>query len=280
MKGSFFTPMEQIDNFFKESVMYDQEGMYVAWLTRPEVIKRILPPPMEPMPAPLVIAYIINIEKPTFCPRYTEAACAIPCTCKGVSGVYWVSFMLGGAGAEMGTVGGREVGGIPKKHADKITVERTGNYAKGTLIRHGIKLFEVEMDICGRFNNAAAANVYGTQINPGDEALLNGFFYKFDVNKGEDGQVRFTDASVLQMAFATTYNSFEKASASIKFEDSIEDPWSELEVVEVLGGGWAKTDIDLAWSKVLDTIEPEKVLPYLASARYDKGVFNLRDVRY
>ena len=276
MKGSFFTPLDQAKNFFKESVMYDQEGIYVSWLTDPKVINRILPPPMVPV-APIITAYIINIQKPTFCSRYNEAACAIPCVCNGVSGVYWISFMLSGPGKEMGTFGGREVAGIPKKLADEIIVKRSGNYATGTLIRHGIKLFEVEMDICGHYNNVACANVYG-DVQPGDEVLLDGFFYKFDVNKGGDGIVRFEDANIIDCAFATKYRTIEKGTAKVTLGDSYEDPWSELEVIEVLGAGWSKNDIDLAWSKVIGTVEADKIIPYLMSARFDKGTMNMGEV--
>lgn len=276
MKGSFFTPLEEAKNFFKESVMYDQEGIYVSWLTTPQVIQRILPPPMEPL-APIIFAYIINIQKPTFCSRYNEAAAAIPCFCNGVKGVYWISFMLSGPGREMGTFGGREVAGIPKKIADEIIVKRMGRYAKGTLIRHGINLFEVEMDICGHYNNAAAYNVLGDP-KPGDEQLLDGFFYKFDVNKGAEGIVKFEDANIVDCAFAMQYHGFEKGTATVKLGESFEDPWDELEVVEVLGAAWIKNDIDLAWSKSLGTIEADTIIPYLMSARYDKGTMNQGEV--
>lgn len=271
-KGSFFTPVEEAQKFFKESVMNEQEGLYVSWLTDPKVVEKIVPPPLTPV-APIVTCYIINIQRPTFCSRYTEAAIAIPCTYENVSGVYWISFMLAGPGAHMGTFAGREMGGIPKKIADDIRVERIGNYARGTVIRHGRKLIEIEMDINGHFNNPAAANVYGDP-QPGQEVLLNGFFYKYDCNKGEDGIVRFTDGRLISMNFDTTYHTFEKGCAEVKLFDSIEDPWSELTVVEVLGGGYATDDIDLSSSRVLTEVDAEEIVPYLLSARYDKGALN------
>ncbi len=272
MRGSFVTSKEDVNNFFKKSKMADQEGVYVTWVTNPEAVKKVLPPPLE-MVAPVVMAYIINIQKPTFCCRYTEAAIAIPATYNGKQGLYWVSFMLSGPGAEMGTVNGREIGGIPKKIADEIRVERKGDYVHAYFERHGIRVIDVEIDLNGKYNNAAANAILGNP-SPGEELLLEGFFYKYDANKNEDGVMQFTDGRLLSMAFDTVYHSWEKGTASVKLQDSIEDPWAELEVIEVLGAGYAHDDVDLAWSKVLCDVDLEEVMPHLMSARFDKGTMN------
>lgn len=278
IKGFFFTPVEDAKKFFKESVMYEQEGIYVSWLTDPKVIKRILPPPMK-MVAPVVTAYIINIQKPTFCSRYTEGACAIPCTCNGEEGVYWISFMLSGPGAVMGTVAGREMAGIPKKIADEICVERIGNYAHAHIIRQGIKIIDVEVDICGQYNNVAAYNIYGDP-KPGEEALLKGFFYKYDMNKDDNGIVKFTDGRVITCNFDTTYHTWEKGKAKVTLQPSIQDPWAELEVIEVLGAGYATDDINLSLTKEVCKVDIEEAIPYLLAARYDKGALNQEEKVY
>lgn len=272
MRGSFFSPQEDVDKFFKESKMNDQEGVYACWVTDPEAVKRILPPPLE-MVGPVVMAYIINIQKATFASRYTEAAMAIPATYNGVQGLYWVSFILAGPGAFMATLGGREVGGIPKKIADEIRIDRQGDYVHAYFERHGVRVIDIELDLTGQYNSVGANAILGDP-KPGDELLLQGLFYKFDVNKDENGEVHFTDARLMSMAFDTTYHSWEKGNAKIVLQDSPVDPWAELKVIEVLGAGYAHDDVDLSWTKVLTEVDPKDVLPYLLSARFDKGPLN------
>ncbi|MFV0441016.1 MAG: acetoacetate decarboxylase family protein [Lachnospirales bacterium] len=272
MRGSFLASTEDVKNLFKVSQMNNQEGIYVCWSTDPKVVKRILPPPLE-MVGPVVFAYIINIQEATFCSRYTEGAMAIPATYNGVQGLYWTSFMLGGPGAQMGTFAGREVGGIPKKIADEIRVERSGNYAHAYVERHGIRIIDVELDITGKYNNIAAKGVFGEPVKD-LEVLLNGFFYKYDVNKNEDGIVEFSDGRLITVAFDTVYDKWEKGEAKVTLTDSIEDPWAELEVIEVLGAGYCRNSIDLSKSTKLTDVNLDEVLPYILNARFDKGVMN------
>ena len=218
-------------------------------------------------------AYIINIQEPTFCSRYTEGAMAVPATYNGQQGLYWLSFMLGGPGALMATLAGREIGGIPKKIADDITVKRIGDYAHAYIERHGKKIIDIEMDISGNYNNHAAKAVFG-EPEAGLEVLLESLFYKYDCNKDENGIVRFSDGRLINMAFDTEYHSWEKGTAEINLCQSIEDPWAELEVIEVLGAGYVRNDIDLAKSQVLTEVDIDEVVPYLLASRFDKGSMN------
>lgn len=278
-KGSFFTPAEDYRDFIRVATMIDQEGIYVTWTTDPQTLAKIIPPQLTPV-APVVFAYFINIQKATFCARYTEAAIGVPCVApNGVQGIYWLQFLLSGPGAEMGTYLGREVIGIPKKIADEISVNRIGNYASAKVVRHGVTIAEIEMDITGEYPNAAAASVLGDP-KPGDKALLPGLFYRYDYEKLRDGSTHFYDGKLCNFAFNIDWHGYEKGSCEVKLYDSIEDPWSELKVVEVLGAGYIKNDIDLTWAEVIQNVDVDEVMPYLLAARYDKGVMNKGEQRF
>lgn len=272
MRGSFFTPVEDVDKFFEVAQMNKQEGVYLAWSTNPKAVRDILPPPLE-MVGPVVFAYIINIEEPTFCSRYTEGAIAVPATYNGIAGLYWISFMLDGPGALMGTFGGREIAGIPKKIADQITIKRSGDYVHAYIERHGIRFIDVEVDITGKYNNDAAKTVFGDVV-PDLEVLLRGFFYKYDVDKNIDGDTVFSNGRLNTLIFDTDYDGWEKGEAKITLTDSVEDPWAQLEVIEVLGAGYCKNNIDLAKGETLCEVDIKEVLPYLMSGRFDKGTMN------
>lgn len=271
MKGSFFTPLEECKGFISPGTMFDQEGIYVTWTTNPKAVAKIVPPPLVPL-APVVFTYIINIQKATFCSRYTEAAMGIPCLFNGKMGIYWLSFLLGGPGAEMGTHLGREVVGIPKKMADNISLNRMGKHVVASCTRHGVKLIDIDMEITGEYPNAAAAGVLGDP-KPGDQQVLPGYFLNYAYRQRRDGSVEWRDMTLSEMEFVINYHDFTKGSASVTLGDSYEDPWSELEVVEVLGAGYMKNDIDLCWSVDLHKYEGDgwDMAPYFMSGRFDKG---------
>ncbi len=275
MRGSFFTPGAEIDPNFK-SVMNDQEGIYVTYTVDPAVLARIIPPQLTPV-APVAFAYFINIQKPTFACRYTEAALGVPCMCGKVQGVYWLSFLLGGPGKEMGTYLGREVIGIPKKMADEIKVTRSGDYAHATVVRHGIKLVDIEMDLTGSYANAAAEQVLGSPY-PGMQQILPGLFYQYSFTQNRDGTRKFYETYLSQMAFVINWHGYEKGVATIQMQDSIEDPWAELSPVEVLGAGWIKNDIDLAWAERLMEVDHAEMMPYVWTSRYDAGPHGKKDI--
>lgn len=268
-KGSFFTPKEKVQQFLKDTVMYDQEGLYLTWATDQAVLDKILPPQVKAV-APVTFAYIINIQKATFGARYTEAALGIPAICEGVQGVYWLSFLLAGPGAEMGTDCGREFVGIPKKLGDDISIRRIGDKVFASATRHGIKIIEVEMDITGEYADEAALGVLGDP-QPGDTISLPGIFYRFSYEQTRDGDVKVFDSRFVQMAFDITYHSFEKGTAEVTLRDSIEDPWAEVACLKLLGAAYIKNDIDLSWSEDLCQADYEEVAPYIYSARYDRG---------
>lgn len=178
----------------------------------------------------------------------------------------------------MGTFGGREIAGIPKKVADQIYIKRTGDYVRAYIERKGVRFIDCEVNN-GKYNNAAAASVFG-DVEAGLEVLLRGFFYKYDVNKNEEGKVEFSDGRLNQLVFDTTYDHWEKGTTTIKLENSIEDPWAELEVIEVLGAGYCKNNIDLAKGSTLAEVDINEVLPYLMAGRFDKGVMNKHDIEF
>ena len=274
MRGSFFCSDLNMEG--NKYVMFDQEGIYVTYTVDPAALARILPPQMTPV-ATVAFAYMINIQKPTFACRYTEAALGIPVVCGGVQGVYWLSFLLGGPGAEMGTHLGREVIGIPKKIADEINIRRYGNYARASVTRHGIKIVDLEMDITGSYANAAANQVLGDP-KTGSQQILPGIFYQYGYTATQEGKLDFFESSFRQLAFVIDWHGYEKGVARIQMQDSLDDPWAELAPIEVLGAGWIKNDIDLAWGKKIMDVDAAGMLPYVWNARYDAGPHGKKDI--
>ncbi len=81
----------------------------------------------------------------------------------------------------------------------------------------------------------------------------------------------------------TRYMAWDKASASVKLASSIDDPWGEIPVVDVLGAGWMVSD---NWVDSITTLyrypddEAMNAMQYLFSGRYDRCTLCTKHQRY
>ena len=80
----FVKNLAEIDQISRagEAEFYDAEMVTVYWETRPEIVARILPPPLQPVERPLVSAFIANYPLTNFSlPSLSSSsrwACASP----------------------------------------------------------------------------------------------------------------------------------------------------------------------------------------------------------
>jgi acetoacetate decarboxylase len=71
----FVKSYEEMAKAYRETgEFYDAEMLAVAWETKPEIVERLLPPPLKPSRMPLVLAFIANYPKTNFGVTYLEAA--------------------------------------------------------------------------------------------------------------------------------------------------------------------------------------------------------------
>ena len=108
------------------SIMGDEKGVYFTYRSDIQAIASIIPKPLE-VAFPLVSGYIVTIDKPAFTLPYREAMLGVYAKLGNQIGLYPISFLLSGPGAEMATLPGREKYGLPKKmceHEDDIRLIR------------------------------------------------------------------------------------------------------------------------------------------------------------
>lgn len=56
-------------------------------------------------------------------------------------------------------------------------------------------------------------------------------------------------------------------------KSSIDDPWAELPVNTVIGGGYSKNSLLVHKLNLMEKIEADEVIPYLLTGRYDRTAF-------
>lgn len=225
--------------------LLDDVTMVMAMFrTDPEIIKRILPPPLESPPNPIGTAYVAEFHKTNFGPPYNEAALFLSSQYKGELGNYCLSMPVTKDNAMWG---GRENYGFPKKIAETIHVKRQQNTATGTCIRRGHTILKLTVQLTGPFTQQLP-NTPNYLIKALPSSTLEGF-----------------DAPPLLIRQHNEINwgKPEIGQGKLEFGKSHYDPLYEIPVKEVLLAGYTTNmQIWMKSGKILTQIDPKQYLPY------------------
>lgn len=269
-KAKFQLPKEEA-KLISSALMGGQDGIYFTFMSDIGTIALLVPPPLEPA-MPLVSGYIVNINKPAFSKPYREAMLGVYVRYKDTMGMYPVSFLLSGPGAEMATYLGREKVGLSKKICDSlddIRIERDGDRIRGIVERHGVRLMDVSMKL-GEYNNPMTGDIY-SHPEPGKHTGGTSFYILTGMEPNEAGQAVFNRANLISNVAEYTYRAWTPGKVSIRLQSSQDDPWGELPVLQNMGGAYAENDLEMKEMFVEERLDVETVIPYLMTARFDTG---------
>ncbi|GLC29779.1 acetoacetate decarboxylase family protein [Clostridium omnivorum] len=268
---SFRISKDEISNFGKVSLMDNQEGLYISYLTDPEAIARILPPPLKPFSMPVVTLSICHVNNPSFSDDYYEAILGIYATYGKTLGLYPVGLVLGGPGAEMAVQCGRDNGSIPKKLGAEFVIRRNGDTVTAGVTRRGTQLVEATMKL-GEYNSPLTAALYQSPA-PGKQVFGGGFYFHFHREPDETGVSHFKSGALLANQCEYNYKSWEPGFVSLNLKSSVDDPWAELPINTIIGGAYSKNSLLVHKLSYIEKVEAEEVIPYLLTARYDRTAF-------
>ena len=273
---SFFTPAEELRKnpysiFSKGCEMRDEEGIFVTVETKMDVLKKIIPPCFE-LFVPFVNLYIIKMPNNNFGTGYNEVALMVPVMFDGVPGVYFRSVFLYGPGTASGTFIGREGAGFPKKPCDIIEFTRQGDYFHGYAEKDGVRFLDIEAKL-GEYNTPAGAEMYAANEKLG-EVMGTMYLIKWDLEQKEDGHCQFENARMYSNYADTTWESWTPATANVTLKSCANAPWGEIEIVNVLGGGYGVFGNHNSSIKRIAELNAEELEPYMVTAFYDCGYVN------
>lgn len=270
--SSFVVSKEEVKKFGMKPTLNNMSGIFYLYETTEEVVKKVLPPPLE-FVTPAVIGYYVGFSHTTFGGPYTEFMIGVPASYKGQIGVYPLNLMLAGYGAEMAVKAGTNCVGFPKKIADDMQISRNGNEVKTKLVRHGVTLFECTVDVDGSYNISDAEAILAIN-KPGE--VVGGSYYIHHLNymQTEQGNIEFLDVDFALLNTEHTVKVFDPGKLiEVKVNSSSDDAFGELEVVVPMAACYFETDgITMKSTKLLEKLDPEEALPYLMTARFDRGM--------
>lgn len=222
---------------------FDANMLGVMFGTRPEIVARLLPPPLEPTDAPAGLIFIAEYPTTNLGAGYREAALFLRCRYKDEQGTYCLSMPIDN---EPRMHNGRDIFGFPKKMAN-IHLERQGDRVFGWVERAGVRFVQVE------------ANMSGTlpELPPQGKNFLFKGMPRVDLQPGFDGPVflvsQQTDVQMKQCDIGT---------GTVTLLPSEADPWAEVEVVNVFAAFHLVSDNTMQPGKVLTEVDPEGFLPH------------------
>jgi len=251
----FVRTQEEIENYYKLAVRQFPGSKMIGMMyeTDPDVIARLLPPPLEPAAEPWALTYICTFPDTNLGPGYRESAIFIRCSYRGETGNYCLSMPL--EGNDDRVFNGREIYGFPKKTA-KIHIGRDGDTAEGWVERRGIRFVTIKAQLMTKMDEPP--------LKTGPNFLFK-FLPRADLKPGFDGPVK-----VVKQVTQIEYTEFEMGSGEIEFQRSPFDPWEEIVCKRVIGAYFFTGNTTMLPGEVVGEADPDEFLPYSFS-RTDWG---------
>ena len=236
---------------------YDAQMLAVYWETKPEIIAKLLPPPLKPIAHPIAYAFVAYYPSTNFDVTYRESALFISAEFNGEAGGYCLAMPVT---SDMAMAGGREIFGFPKKMAD-VSYKKDGDAIEGWTERRGIRFMEIHAKLTGKFNDPAMQKILtaNPMAEDGSSKRTSYNFKHFPAPEG--GGFDYAPRLVKQ---ETVFRPKEMkfGEAEIIFKPSDYDPWAEVEVVKMLGAVYTRGDNSMLGGKVVAEVQPLEFAPY------------------
>jgi acetoacetate decarboxylase len=232
---------------------YDAEMLVVMWETKPQIIKRLLPPPLKPTERPLVTALFAHYPKTNFGLFYYEGALFLRAQFNGIAGNYCLAMPVT---RDTAMAGGREEFGYPKKIAN-IKFRRSAHSIRAQVERHGIRFIEVRAKLTGKTNTEEFQSIVLSETSEEGGVAYNFKHFFAPDQTGFDYKPRLIrERSILRP------NVVEWAEAEVFLAHSEYDPWAEVEIVRVLGAVYTVGNNTMLRGDVVAEVDPVAFKPY------------------
>jgi acetoacetate decarboxylase len=254
--GFVKTLEEMAAGYLQKFVFYDAEVLMVYFETKPEIIQHLLPAPLQPAKTPVGAAFVANYPRTNFSRPYLESALFLLAEYRGEEGAYCLAMPVTD---DMALIGGREVFGYPKKIAS-IHMKRDAAKVEGWTERHGTRFFEVRARLTGKFNEEVLQQMMMERM--ASPAGMDQVIYNFKYFPGPEATGFDYHPRLIREVVELRPKSLEMGEAELIFRPSDLDPWSEVEIVRVLGAVYTVGNNTMLPGSVVAEADPMSFAPY------------------
>ncbi|HSR11510.1 MAG TPA: acetoacetate decarboxylase family protein [Thermodesulfobacteriota bacterium] len=237
---------------------YKAEMLTVFWETKPEIVARLLPPPLKPAERPIAMAFVADYPATNFDVVYKESALFVRAVHNGEEGGYCLAMPVTN---DIAMAAGREFLGFPKKMAD-IYFKKEGASVEGWTERRGIRFMHVRARLTGKFNDPAAQDVLTVAMKPGADGGINAVSYNFKHFPAPEGGGFDYNPRLVKQETVLRPREMIFGEAEIDLRPSAYDPWAEVEVVRLLGALYTRGDNSMLRGKAVAEAAPIEFAPY------------------
>lgn len=222
------------------------ESLSVDFLTRPEIVRAVLPVELEPGDQPRITAQVSRWRS-NCVGDFDASAIYVSARYGDVAGDYVLTMFMD---SDVPMLFGRDLFGEPKK-IGRSTLYRNDGHMSGVLERGGTRLIEIEADLAG---DSGPTTLLGRNFN-----------VKYQL--APDASAVVGEPTLTMAEFDQQVTVRRKAEASVRLGSTVHDPLGDLEIVEVLGGIYVETGMKASCAPI-GTLDADAFLP-LALGRAD-----------
>ncbi len=234
--------IKKIEDTLATPAFLDGKFLTVTYLTRPEIVREVLPPPLEPGSEPLVSVGVGTFGRSNCVGPFAGGTMFVRARYKDLEGDYCLAMPMS---SDVAIIFGRELFGEPKKQG-RVSLKSDGDVVRGVIERFGIEYLTVEARLT-------------------DDVPINGptyadrFHFKF--MHSANGRGLESDPVLVHAHFTNKLRVFKRGAGKVVLKPSHHDPLSEIEVVSVKDAVYIEGDI-YAQAKSIATVDAKRFLPY------------------
>jgi acetoacetate decarboxylase len=245
------------ENYPETAEFYDAEVLTIYFETKPEVVKRLLPPPLEPFEIPIGFAFVANYPRTNFSVPYLESGLFLQARYNGEEGSYCLAMPVTD---DMALILGREKYGYPKKIAG-IHLKRNGIEVEGWTERRGVRFLTVHAKLTGKWNDESAQEVFAERLGNVDVVFYNFKYFPAPAGIADGGGFDY-NPRLIREVIQLRPNNLEMGEAELVLQSSEHDPWGDVDVVRVLGASHSVGNTTMLPGSVVAEVDQNEFAPY------------------
>ncbi|MGD9935639.1 MAG: acetoacetate decarboxylase family protein [Dehalococcoidia bacterium] len=229
-------------------------SLNVTFLSDPDVIRELLPPPLEPAVAPRVSISVYEFAESNCVGPFNGASVNISCEFNREGGLYCLTMPMS---TDTAVIFGRELYAEPKKLA-RCSVERNDRFVRGIVERHGVTYIE----ITGLFDEPLA--------DIQRETVSQHYYFKYLPDAAGRGLT--FDPQLVRVTHRGRTHQLTRGAGTIVLRESPHDPVIDIPVLEVESATFSHGETHTS-AKVVATVPAATFLPWAFGKQDDLAVF-------
>ncbi len=244
----------ELQEIYATPAFLQSRSLSMTFLTDPEVVRELLPPPLQPADEPRVSVAVYTIGSSNCVGPFDGASINLACKYEGKDGLYCVTMPMS---TDTAIVFGREIYAEPKKLA-QCTLDVRGRFVHGTVTRHGIPYIE----LTGTFDEEMQ--------ELGRESISQHYYFKY--MPAADGRGLAFDPQLVRVTHRGVTHRLARGTGTITFRESAHDPVIDIPVLMVEGAALSEGETHTR-AEVVATVPAADFMPWAYAKTDDLTVW-------